>query len=120
MQRFVIILTLVAIGVWLGLKLSVSQNWISDTPSFSIEILLLLFITTLVIYYKLIRVKEGSFVQLYLLSMAVKIVAYASFNLIMVLKDKPGALGNVLFFMLIYALFTVLEITFLYRRFSAS
>lgn len=120
MQRFAIILTLVAVGLWLGLQLSVSQNWIEDTPSFSIEILVLLFISTLIIYYKLIRVPESTFVQLYLLSMAVKIVAYASFTLIMVLKDKTGALENVLFFMAVYTLFTVLEIAFLYRRFSAS
>ncbi len=80
----------------------------------------MLFISTLVIYYKLIRVKGGTFVQLYLLSMAVKIVAYASFNFIMVLIDKPGANANVVFFLFAYSIFTLIEIAFLYRRFAAS
>ena len=119
-MRFFIVLTIAALAVWLGLEVSVSRNWIEDAPSFSVEIVILLFVSTLVIYYRLIRVQEHTFVQFYLLSMAVKILAYAAFNLLMVLKDKPGANANVLFFLLVYILFTVLEIAFLYQRFAAS
>ncbi|HEX5171166.1 MAG TPA: hypothetical protein VFW11_18445 [Cyclobacteriaceae bacterium] len=120
MLRFFFALTAVALIVWAGLEISIYKNWIPGAPSFSKEILFLLFITTLIIFFKLIQIKENAFVQFYLLSMAIKILAYVSFNLAVILSDKKGASSNVLFFMIVYILFTILEIAFLYRRFSPS
>ena len=64
--------------------------------------------------------KPDFFVQLYLLTMAVKLVAYGAYNLLMILKDKSGAAENVVFFMILYLVFTTLEIVFLYRKITGS
>jgi hypothetical protein len=86
-------------------------------PSFFLETLLFTFFVTVVIFAYLYKAKSGSFfVQLYLLTMVLKVLAYCAYNLVVVLKDKPSAAGNVVFFMLTYFLFTAVEIGFLYRK----
>lgn len=117
MLRFFFVLTLAAGALWGILEALINYGGFSR-PSYSFEILALLYSATLIIYYYLYRVSENTFVQLYLLTMAVKILAYASFALLMVMNDKPGAVSNVVFFLLAYLLFTALEIGFLYRRFN--
>jgi hypothetical protein len=52
--------------------------------------------------------------------MALKIIAYASFILIIVLKNREGAFANVIFFLIAYLIFTALEVAFLYKRFGPS
>lgn len=87
-----------------------------EKPSFFVQTLILLTITTSVIFVYLFRARESSyFTQLYLLTMVVKVLAYCAYNLLMVLKDKPAAVNNVVFFMVVYFVFTALEIGFLYR-----
>ena len=120
MLKFSIALTTATLLTWLGLLTGITNEWIKRPPSFYHETLAFLFLATLTIFYKLTRVRDSMFVQFYLLSMAVKLLAYTSFNLVIVLKDRVGALENVIFFMLVYTTFTVLEIAFLYRRFSPS
>lgn len=58
------------------------------------------------------------FVTLYLLSMAVKLLAYGAYVVVMIIYDNEGATENVVFFMAAYALFTGLEVAFLYRKIS--
>jgi hypothetical protein len=90
-------------------------------PSFLYESLIFLIFTTAVIFIYLFKVnKPDFFVQLYLLSMAVKLLAFGVFNFIMITEDKAGAMANVLFFMLSYFIFTFIEITFLYRKINSS
>ena len=48
--------------------------------------------------------------------MAVKLLAYGAYMLGMILQDKAGAAANVVFFMVVYFVFTALEIGFLYRK----
>jgi hypothetical protein len=48
--------------------------------------------------------------------MVVKVLAYCTYNLIMIMSDRPAAIGNVAFFMIAYFIFTALEIAFLYRK----
>lgn len=94
-----------------------SQGWIPEVPSFLFETTWLVAFVTAVIFIYLYRSGKGAyFVQLYLLSMAVKLLAYFAFTLIMIMDDRRGAVPNVLYFLLIYFLFTVVEIGFLYRR----
>jgi hypothetical protein len=118
--KFSIALTAAALLAWLGVVAGAANEWIETAPSFYRETLAFLFLTTLIIFYKLTHVRDSMFVQFYLLSMAVKLLAYASFNLVIVLKDRVGAAENVIYFMLVYTTFTILEIAFLYRRFSSS
>jgi hypothetical protein len=88
-------------------------------PSFLFETTALVVFATAVIFLYLYRLKKPSFfVQLYLLSMAVKLIAFLAYNLIMILDDKKGAIANVLYFLLVYFIFTAVEIAFLYKRIS--
>ncbi len=98
-----------------------SQQWIRGFPSFFYQTLIfLVFATTTIFAYLYHTNKADFFVQLYLLTMAVKFLAYGVYNLFMIMEDKDGAALNVVFFMILYIVFTTLEITFLYRRISNS
>ncbi|HEX6893367.1 MAG TPA: hypothetical protein VF141_21800 [Chryseolinea sp.] len=121
MIRFFVVL-LVAAGVTAGLTiLALHLSWINALPSFFYQILLFLVFATFVVYRYLYNVnKPDFFVQLYLLTMVVKFIAYGVFNLIVILEDRPGAAPNVAFFLVIYLLFTALEVAFLYRKISRS
>jgi len=95
--------------------------WISQFPTFFIQTTIFLLFSTATIFAYLYHAnKPEFFVQLYLLTMALKLVAYGAYNLLMILKDKAGASVNVVYFMILYAVFTVLEIAFLYRKISGS
>ena len=94
-------------------------SWIVSLPSFFYQTLILLVSTTLVIYRYLIRIKQPEFfVQLYLLTIAVKLLAYGGYVTWMIIDDKPGAISNVAVFLILYVVFTILEIVFLYRKIS--
>jgi hypothetical protein len=121
MIRFFVAL-LVAAVIMAGLTV-VAKNlsWIDTLPSFFLQTILFLLFATLVVFRYLYRTeKPDFFVQLYLLTMALKLLAYGAYNLIVILEDRRGATQNVGFFMILYLLFTVLEIVFLYRKISRS
>mgnify|MGYP003580014521 FL=1 len=64
--------------------------------------------------------KPSLFVQLYLLSMVVKLVGCLIFLLLIVLADRAGAVANAVYFMVVYFVFTTAEIGFLYPKISRS
>ena len=68
------------------------------------------------IFVYLVRAGDNSFVQLYLLTMVVKLLAYCAYNVVIILQDRENAGINVGFFLITYLLFTTLELAFLYRR----
>lgn len=104
-------LSLLLIGVTYGL----SYKGIVEKPSFINETVILLALSTGGIYAYLIK-KPAYFIQLYLLTMVVKLLAFATYTFLIVLYDQKGAGLNVVFFMISYFLFTALEVIFLYRR----
>jgi hypothetical protein len=96
--------------------LGVSED-LFDRPSFFFQTLIFLVFSTGLLFIYLFKAnKPDFFLQLYLLSMTVKLLAYCSYCLIVVLEDRPGAIENVVFFMVCYFIFTALEIGFLYRK----
>lgn len=98
-----------------------NREWIGALPGYLYETTWVVAIFTTVIFIYLYRWRKPSyFVQLYLLSMAVKLLAYFTYNLIMIMDDPEGARANVLFFLAVYFLFTAVEIAFLFRRISRS
>jgi hypothetical protein len=110
---------LLAAGLCLGalVFLAVQKHWIEALPSFFYQTLVFLLFSTIVIYAYLYKVsKPDYFVQLYLLTMAVKLLAYGAYVYFMIMGDANGAIENVVFFMITYFLFTTLEILFLYRK----
>ena len=119
MIRFVIVLVIAAL-LMAGLTgTAVSLHWIEKLPSFFYQTLIfLVFATSIVFAYLYKANRPDYFVQLYLLTMALKFLAYGAYNLLMILDDKEGASLNVVFFLLLYMIFTGLEIAFLYRKIS--
>lgn len=97
------------------MQVAVSFGWPGRVPSFALVTLLFLYFATAVIYGYLHRLRGStSFIQFYLFLMVVKLVGYLGYNVVIVVKHKPGAMANVVFFLLVYFVFTVLEISFLY------
>lgn len=121
MIRFSLVLVASAL-VLSGITLfACRQLWIEQLPSFFYQTITILLFGTITIFAYLYRInKPDFFVQLYLLSMAVKFLAYGAYNLMVILKDRDGAAANVVFFMILYIVFTALEIAFLYRKISRS
>ncbi|HKZ36295.1 MAG TPA: hypothetical protein VJ184_01500 [Chryseolinea sp.] len=112
-------LSLLALGVTLVALtwLFLDQQWIKGLPSFFFETLIFLLVSTSILYIYLYKFdKPDFFIQLYLLTMAVKFLAYGAYNFVMILEDKIGAVQNVIWFMLLYLTFTALEILFLFRK----
>lgn len=120
MIRFLIALLACAVLLALGSLYAHAHGWIGVLPSFFYQTLIFLVFSTAIIYLYLYRSnKTGLFLHLYLLTMVVKFIAYGAYNLFVILEDKPGAVVNVVFFMLGYFIFTVVEIAFLYRRITS-
>lgn len=102
-------------------QFAAAQDWIPEVPTFLYETTWLVAIITGILFVYLYRSKRGTwFVQLYLLSMVAKIVAYLVYNTIVVLDAPRHATANVLYFLIVYLVFTVLEIALLYRKISPS
>lgn len=117
MVRFLISLIVLAGVITGALAAGVRLDWFAQAPSYHVEILIFVFLTTLILFSYLHRAAPGPhFVQLYLLTMALKLLGYGAFGLIIILSDRPGAAGNALFFILTYLAFTTLEVGFLYRK----
>ena len=117
MIRFFLTLGTVTLILLLAAHGMVNQQWINSLPSFFYQTLIfLVFGTSLLFVYLYKFDKQGPFVQLYLLTMAVKLLAYGAYNFFMIMEDKIGARQNVVWFMALYFVFTALEIGFLYRK----
>ena len=92
---------------------------LSSVPSFLYESTWLVALITTILFVYLVRFsKTGHFVQLYLLSMVAKLIAFLAYILIVVLEDRDGATANAVYFLIVYTVYTVLEIAFLYRKIS--
>ena len=117
MIRFTLTLLLTAAALAGVVLLALEQQWMAALPSFFYQTLIFLLFSTILLYAYLYRAeKPGFFVQLYLLTMVVKLAAYLAYNLFVVLEDRAGATLNVVFFLGVYVVFTTLEIAFLYRK----
>jgi drug/metabolite transporter (DMT)-like permease len=117
--RFAAVLLGIALGVASLMILAVKLAWLEYLPSYFAQSLAVLTIFTLVIYRYLDRVNDpGTFVQLYLLSMAVKLLAYGAYVVLMIDDDKAGANRNAIFFLILYVVFTAVEVAFLHHKIS--
>ncbi len=114
-------LTLLGVcGLIIGAILSAyHQSWFLHLPSFLYETTIFLVFTTGVMYAYLYKIqKPDSFVQLYLLMMVVKFFLYGGYVYFMIIKDSIGTTMNVSFFMILYFIFTGIEVVFLYLKIS--
>jgi hypothetical protein len=117
MIRITLILIGVTLALWGALYLAQNQQWIVEYPSFTIEILIFMLIGTLINFRYLERVDSPElFVRLYLFMMALKLLAFGAFVVAIILLDRAGAKGNIVFFIITYLIFTGLEVAFLYQK----
>lgn len=99
------------------------SGWSSVIPSYAMEMVVLLAVTTGVIFFYLLQWSSSRpqlFVQFYLLSIAVKIAAYGAFVAVVVINDPPMAVANSILFLVSYVLFTFLEVLFLFSKVNKS
>lgn len=114
--RFLFTLVLTAVAIGAIVQLGVYEGFFTK-PSFFLKTLIFLTAITFIIYLYLYKVnKPDLFLQLYLLTMVVKLLAYCIYNFIMITRDKSAAISNVVFFMITYFIFTALEIGFLHFK----
>lgn len=119
MIRFFLTLLTVALVLSTGAWISADSHWITTLPSFFFQTTFFLLFGTGLLYIYLYRFnKPDFFIQLYLLTMALKLLAYGAYNFFMITEDREGAVANVVWFMILYFIFTVLEISFLYQKIS--
>ena len=112
MLKFLITLSVSTIAILVALL------WGKIPLAFGYQTLIFLFLTTAGLYHFLLKTKQDRpdyFVQIYLLTMVVKIIASSAYLFVMVLGLANPAL-DVVFFMGVYIVFTALEIAFLYTR----
>ena len=114
MIKFLITLTfsallIGAIGFWV----------IEPLPEYFFRTLIFLFVSTAGLYRFLLRTKQQRpdfFVQFYLATMVVKLIAYGAYMFIVVTSQTENAVYDVMVFMVVYFIFTAIEIGFLYRQ----
>ena len=103
MIRFFLSLVGISLLFMFCVRAAVNLQWIDALPSFFYETLIfLLFGTALLFAYLYKFNRPGFFVQLYLLTMAVKLLAYGAYNFFVIVEDKHGAVLNVAWFMTLY------------------
>jgi hypothetical protein len=72
-------------------------------------------ICTSVMFRRVIQSTREQFMMVYLLTIVLKLLVSLIYAVVIMLLDKPGAVPNVLFFLLLYIVFTILEVIHLFR-----
>jgi hypothetical protein len=121
-NRFVLGVAALAILLWASAQWFAMKGLIDGVPSYWLEILLLLSISTIVIFYFLQKMKATEpldFVKNFLLSVVLKILLSGVFVFVLIKLDPAGANANALFFMISYLFFTGYEVIVLTKKKNA-
>ena len=116
LRYFIIMLTVLAAllgGVWFGAY----QAW-WNLPAMWIQVLVFLFVAMLIIGVNLLRIRKSQpqiFVQFYLLSIALKMLAGLAFIFFLIWDNPVQAAATAALFLIAYILFTVAEVVYLVR-----
>jgi hypothetical protein len=84
-------------------------------PSMLWPSLLFTMTCTAVMFRRVYRSSREHFMTNYLLTIVVKLLISLVYAVVVMLLDKAGAVPNVLFFLLLYIVFTILEVVYLFR-----
>ena len=115
MRPFYLALTGVAM-LLAGATLILASFSFVEKPSFFWETHVLLTFGTGLIFYYVYNTDQTTFTNFYLFTLVLKLLAYAVYCLIMIVMDPTGATANVVFFMILYLVYTIIEVIFLYPR----
>jgi hypothetical protein len=121
-NRFILGVIALAILLWAAAQWFAMKGLIDAMPSYWLEILLLLSVSTIVIFYFLQKMKATEpldFVKNFLLSVVLKILLSGVFVFILIKLDPAGANANALFFMISYLFFTGYEVIVLTKKKNA-
>ena len=113
---FISLVIAVAGSLWISTRWLSAKGLIDRIPSYILEILTLLSLSTVLIYYFLQKVKSVDpvdFIRNFLLTVVLKLILSGVFIIILIKLDPTGANANALFFMISYLIFTTCEITVL-------
>lgn len=113
MGRFIITTVIISL-----LLISSGYLFFQTLPGFFYPSLILLVLSTVGLYRFLINIKRSQpdyFVPVYLGTLAIKLIAYVVYIIVMIKRQPEDVFGNVVFFMIGYVIFTALETTFLHR-----
>jgi hypothetical protein len=122
MVRFTIGVIAMAILLWSATLFFAMEGWIDGVPSYSVEILLLLSISTILIFHVLQKMKAAEpldFVKNFLLSIVLKILLSGVFVFVLLKLNPIGSGANAIFFMISYLFFTGYETIVLTREKNA-
>lgn len=119
MRRFFLFLLIAALLVGVGTLAGAAYSMFAKPTFFVQTLIFLVFSTGLLFVYLYKADKPEYFVQFYLLSMTLKLLAYCCYCLVIIFEDRSGAISNMAFFIVCYFIFTALEIGFLYRKINA-
>jgi hypothetical protein len=122
MIRFILGTIALTILLWAATQWFAIKGLIDGLPSYLLEVLLLLSVSTIVIYYFLQKMKTTEpldFVKNFLLSVVLKILLSGAFVFILIKLDPAGANTNAVFFMISYLFFTAYEIIVLTKKKNA-
>lgn len=120
--RFTVGVIALTILLWAAAEWFAAKKLIEGVPSYLMEILLLLSVSTVVIFYFLQKMKATEpldFVKNFLLSVVLKILLSGVFVFILIKLDPAGANTNAIFFMISYLFFTGYEVIVLTKKKNA-
>ena len=103
------------------IALSIFSSWAITqyaVPSFLFLITTVLAAATFLAYFFMLRTTSEDFVKNYLLTIVVKLLAGGIFIGAIIFADIEHAETNAVTFMVVYLLFTVLEVAFLFSKFK--
>lgn len=103
------------------ITLSVLITWAITrytTPSFLFLMVALLAAATFLAYFFMLKTAAENFVKNYLLTIVIKLLAGGLFIGAIIFADIEHAETNAVTFMVVYLSFTILEVTFLFRKFN--
>jgi hypothetical protein len=111
MLRFTGILFFTAAAIHL---IAFYSGWLTSSVSVSVIANVFMFAMTLTAY----RIVSGiddqrRFTQVYLATIVIKIIAACAFTAVLIVLDRAHAKSNVVFLLVIYAVFTAIEVGFL-------
>lgn len=110
---------LMAMGCVIGATLLAGYLLIDPLPSFFYETMALLAVGTLGLYYYLVKIHRARpdfFIPFFVITLVLKMLAYAVYIFVVFKFDEQGAARNAVYFAILYFIFTGLEVLFVYRQ----
>jgi hypothetical protein len=91
-------------------------SWLGEISQASIIINVFMLGMTWLVYRMVAGISDRRrFTQVYLATIVVKMLATCSLMIVLIFLDKPHARSNVIFLLVLYAIFTAIEVGFLIR-----